>query len=278
MIEEDKALIFFNIEDGIHKVKLDIKALYPEEHKRCEFKQRLNDFSKADEYSPDVFNRTEDSITYQSECIIPTKSDKRPPLLLLVGNPASHSIYHKMFFAYEGEMKEHGFWIGLQKSRLFSFSDIFNLERIEETNRLRKKELFNLSYRTEFKVGLAVFYTMPSPASGYPWSGVLGLKRLFRKKVFDRITKIEKKRIEKIINEFAGFNGSVIVTQKDAYQAIKSARSPDYDEKNVLSGVVKYECECNPAILLYCLPKSYLFKTTKVIQLLSDVRSKILNK
>ena len=37
--------------------------------------------------------------------LIPAKTDKRPPLLLVLGNPATHSVESGMFFSFEGNKK-----------------------------------------------------------------------------------------------------------------------------------------------------------------------------
>ena len=56
------------------------------------------------------YKQEDDYLIYQSEHLVPIKFDNRPPLLLIFGNPASHSVKEGMFFSFEGNKKEHRFW------------------------------------------------------------------------------------------------------------------------------------------------------------------------
>ncbi len=76
--------------------------------------------------------------------LIPTKTDKRPPLLLVLGNPATHSVESGMFFSFEGNKKEHRFWSGIHKP-----TGVLDLPfepglSIEKLNKQRRDALFNL--------------------------------------------------------------------------------------------------------------------------------------
>ena len=44
-----------------------------------------------------------DDLVYRTEQLVPEKKDKRPPLLLVFGNPASHSVQAGMFFAFDDD-------------------------------------------------------------------------------------------------------------------------------------------------------------------------------
>ena len=59
---------------------------------------------------PKIFELQGNKLTYKSEQLIPVKTDKRSPLQLVLGNPASYSVEAGMFFAFEGDGKEHRFW------------------------------------------------------------------------------------------------------------------------------------------------------------------------
>lgn len=176
-----------------------------------------------------------------------------------------------MFFSYERNLREHRFWIALNKDKadILSFKTKWEgstLEEVNEVNKLRKQELFELSYDSSFRIGLATFYSMPSPASGYPWAGVEGIRKLFDREAFARITKRETERINQIIKKFVHPDGAVIVFQKDAYQAIKLLGDSDYTRKEARAGkLLDGHCQCSPQIRLFCLPPTYeiLWKESK---------------
>ena len=64
--------------------------------------------------SRDLFRCEADSIVYLTESFLPREQDGRPPLLLVLGNPASHSVRASMCFAFEkGQRTEHRFWRAL---------------------------------------------------------------------------------------------------------------------------------------------------------------------
>ena len=256
-------LAFEDQEPGIQRVTLNIHTLYPEELERKEFLKRFSEFLRSDSIHKDMFSLEGETLIYKTECIIPDKTDKRPPLLFVAGNPASHSVNEKMFFAHEGQeeqRREHRFWRILRKADILTFSSIDNKESLEERSPLRKRALYDLSYCSPFRIGLAVFYTMPSPASKYPWAGVNGLRRLFGVEGLARIGACEKRRMDRIIRDFVSPNGAVMALQKDAYLGLKSSISPNYSLKEAGKGSLKGHCACELKVRLFCTPPTRLLE------------------
>jgi hypothetical protein len=250
-------LAFEDQEPGIQRVTLNIKALYPEEFEREEFLNRFGKFRSSDPIHKEISKQEGDEVTYQTECIVPHKSNGHPTLLFVAGNPASHSVYEKMFFASEGKeglRREHRFWRILGKADILSFPSISERESLDRRNRSRKTALYELSYCSPFRIGLAVFYTMPSPASKYPWAGVNGLRRLFGVEGLARIGACEKRRMDRIIRDFVSPNGAVMALQKDAYLGLKSSISPNYSLKEASDGTLMGSCECELKVRLFCIP------------------------
>jgi len=207
-----------DVEPGIQRVLINTNELYsnPEEHHK--FEGRLQEFLKVDT-SSQVIEYNDGIVSYLTESVIPIKQDSRPPLILLFGNPAPDSVRRRCFFASVKGKREHRFWAIIDKAGIISFKNT-----IDDINKFRTKSLFELDYESPFRIGLAVFYSMPSSASLPKWSGVAGLKRLFRVRAFRTITTCEKERVERIIKEFIGdgSRGAVIAFQKDAYLGVKS--------------------------------------------------------
>jgi hypothetical protein len=90
--------------------EIDLKKLLPAPKQRERFNKKWKDFLESDSCNKDLFDLKGDRLKYQSEQLIPSKPDDCPSLLLVFGNPASHSVKEGMFFSFEGNKKEHRFW------------------------------------------------------------------------------------------------------------------------------------------------------------------------
>jgi hypothetical protein len=134
--------------------EIDLKKLLSDPEQRKRFNSKWNDFKESDTHNNKIFELEGDVLKYESEQLIPSKSDDRPPLLLILGNPASHSVKEGMFFSFEGNKKEHRFWKDiLAKAGVLELSYDENLS-VEELNEHRKNQLLNLDYNSPFQIGL----------------------------------------------------------------------------------------------------------------------------
>lgn len=255
---------------GIQKVSLNIQKLYPDPKEREEFKDRLCQFLDSDGDNRKIINLEGELLIYLTECIIPNKRDKLIPLLLLLGNPASHSVRSEMFFSYEGKGRDHRFWKALKKAGILEFTKESSYAKDSaERNKSRKNELYELSYKSDSRIGLATFYSMPSGASGSEWAGVQGLRKLFRMKALKKILEEEKTRIERLIQKFLFPKGAVFAFQRDAYLGIKSPESPEYSLNEAKAGKLHGFCLRDDSnIRLFCLPPTRLIQGTKTLDLL----------
>jgi len=128
-------------------------------------------------------------------------SEYRRPLLLILGNPASHSVKESMFFSFEGDKKEHRFWKDiLAKSGVLEPSYDSNLP-VTKLNKLRKNQLLDLDYKSPFRIGLCVFISMPSAPSG-PCSGIAGVQKLIGAKAMKELEKEESQRVIECAKKF----------------------------------------------------------------------------
>lgn len=264
-------LKFGENKEGIQEVELNIQELYPDPKEQRKFKQRLKEFLNSDPDNNKVIDKTfldYGLLKYQTECIIPRKKNlRRIPLLLLLGNPASHSVHSKMFFSYERDGKEHRFWKALKEANILSFRT--------SSNRERKKELYNLSYDSPFRIALATFYSMPSGASD-KWGGIKGLYRLFGKRALDEIGKLEKHRVENLIRNFLWPKGTIFAFQKEAYLGVKNPASPDYCRESTIKGELLGFCECNAEVKLFCLPPTRNILGERALQVLCNFKDRVL--
>ena len=148
------------------KCTVNLDRLFSDESERKRFDSKWVDFFKSDENNEAIFEIYGNMLTYDSEQLIPTKVNNKPPLLLVLGNPASHSVKNGMFFAFKDDRKENRFWKHILKP-----SDILHLsynhnKSAKTLNRRRKEQLYNLNYHSPFRVGLCVFISMPSAPGG----------------------------------------------------------------------------------------------------------------
>lgn len=248
----------FDIRKDSPTVKVNLKKLYSSDDEIEAFMRRFKNFKEAiNDDDRKIYTIDNHILQYSSECLIPDQTDNRRPLLLLLGNPAPHSVREGMFFAYEGNRSEHRFWKSLNNAGILSFNTPFD-------NCQKRKREFLCNQQSRYLIGLAVVYTMPSPPSDKVWGGVNGLKKLFGATAFLKITCQEKYRIEKIIQKFCGNNGSVIVFQKDAYLSIKDAQSPDYSRGMASRG--ELIGHCSNGNKLFCAPPTRYNNNAEILK------------
>ena len=263
-----------SLSQGFSQVEIDLTKLFDTRKQYDDFIKQFKPFIASDPLNKDIIRLKSDILTYKTEHIIPTKNDGRKKVLFLLGNPATHSVKAGVPFSYEnkrnGGKGEHRFWEAL---RITEFIDLpFNIS-VEE----KKKILFDLQYKSTIRFSLDVFYTLPSTASSknkeaYPIqkkSGVLQIEYLLGRKALVKIAKKETERLESIIKT----HDAVIVAQKDAYNGIKSKKSPEYDGKKVKASGI--ETKTFNGVPLFCTPPTYLYRAANCQNILRVFKSKI---
>lgn len=243
---------------GIQECELNLVDLYPTPDERMDFRARFDEFWNSDTANQSIFSLQGNLLKYRSEVFISEKIDHRPPLLLLLGNPASHSVAAGICFAFEKSGQEHRFWRLLDNAGIITFFEQPSLSADPiETIEMKRNALLELKYQSPFRVGIAVFYSIPSAAS-YKWSGVNGLRRLLGSNAFDLVTVEEEKRIDKIIKKFIGPTGGIITFQKDAYERVRSPDTPEYHQELAKRGLLKGKYKNNQNIFLAGAPSTRL--------------------
>jgi len=102
-----ESILSYQQEDSVKLLcEIDLKKLLPVPKEKERFNKKWNDFLESDPHNNEILELEGDVLKYQSEQLIPSKSDDRPALLLVLGNPASHSVKKGMFFSFEGNKKE----------------------------------------------------------------------------------------------------------------------------------------------------------------------------
>ncbi len=253
-----ESILSYQQEDSVKLLcEIDLKKLLPAPKQRKRFNNKWNDFKESDPHNNEIFELEGDVLKYESEQLIPTKTDNRPPLLLVLGNPASHSVKEGMFFSFEGNKKEHRFWKDiLAKAGVLQLS-YDEKQSIMELNEHRKSQLLNLDYDSPFRIGLCVFISMPSAPSG-PWSGIAGVQKLIGAKAMRELEKAERERILECARKFLSPEGTVVTFQKNAWNALRSNANLKYKIDRAKEGQLKDQMKGLPDIPLLGVPPTRL--------------------
>jgi hypothetical protein len=253
-----ESILSYHQEDSVRLLcEIDLKKLFSTSKERERFNKKWNDFLESDSCNKEIFELKGDLLKYQSEQLIPTKVDNRPPLLLVLGNPANHSVKEGMFFSFEGDKKEHRFWKDiLAKAGVLKLSYDENLS-VKKLNENRKKQLLGLNYKSPFRIGLCVFISMPSGASG-KWSGVAGVQKLISAKALRELEKEEQKRVLECAKKFLTPNGIAVAFQKNAWNGLKSEGDIPYSIENAKKGKLIGTLKDMPNIPLLGVPPTHL--------------------
>ena len=79
--------------------EIDLRVLFEGKDERARFDGKWKEFIASDHDNKKIFRKRNNKLIYRSEQLIPTKKNKCPPLFLVFGNPATHSVEKGMFFS-----------------------------------------------------------------------------------------------------------------------------------------------------------------------------------
>jgi hypothetical protein len=161
---------------------------------------------------------------------------------------------------------------------VFSGEDILQREKTGGLNAARRKRIFSLDYASPFRVGIATYYTLPSPASKPPWSGVSGLRRLMGSPALARIAEFERERIAGIARSFLHPQGGIIAFQRDAYEGVRDPSAPPYALAAALDGTLRGGCAFAPAVRVIGMAPTRYLHSAKVRQSLAQACSRLAGK
>jgi hypothetical protein len=237
--------------------KIDLCQLFDTKEERKRFEDKWDAFLESDLHNPKIFKKTGDRLYYESEQLIPEKPDNRPPLLLVLGNPASHSVANGMFFSFEGNGTEHRFWKDILKgSETLKLSYDKDLP-VNQLNETRKTQLLDLAYDSPYRIGLCVFITLPS-APGGSWGGVAGVQKLIGVRALRKLEQEESTRVIKLSEKFNNSRGAVIAFQKNAWNSLRSEKDSEYSIEAARTGNLIGALKGHKDASLFCVPPTRL--------------------
>jgi hypothetical protein len=253
-----KKLFTYRQTDPAHlECTLNLKELYPVVSERKQFNKKFRPFLRSDPYNKEVYEVQDDELIFHSEQLVPSNKDTRPPLLLVFGNPASHSVIEGMFFSPHEEGKENRFWKHLlPRAGIVDLTLDENLST-KERNKRRRKRMTDLNYESPFRVGLCVYFSMPSSAGG-PWGGVAGIHKLLGKRALKDLERFERDRILHAAKSFLTGRGIVVTFQRNAWEGLRADGDPAYSIDSARQGKLKGNLKGLPKIPLYGVPPTRL--------------------
>lgn len=272
-----KLLTYRQTDPGHLKCTLNLSELYPSKKEFHQFKTKWKPFLHSDPYNKEIYHAKDGRLIFQSEQLVPSKKDNRPPLLLVFGNPAGHSVIEGMFFSPHKDGKENRFW-----KHLLPPAGIVDLAfdgalSTKTRNKRRMKCMTDLTYQSPFKIGLCVYFSMPSSAGG-AWSGVAGLRKLLGTRAMKALEAFERDRILDIAKSFLSTRGIVVTFQKNAWEGLRSDRDPAYSIDSAREGKLVGSLGGEPRVPLIGVPPTRLVGPARAVlrQMLSERGYKLL--
>ncbi len=148
----NKKILNYQEENSVRlKCEINLHNLFESPKERKRFRKRWCQFLASDPNNKEIFNLKGNRLCYDSEQLIPAKTDRRPPLLLVLGNPASQSIKNGMFFSFEGNGNEHRFWKSILKKSGTLTLKYDTSQPCDKLNEVRKSQLLNLDYDSPYR-------------------------------------------------------------------------------------------------------------------------------
>ena len=234
-----------------------LSSLLPTRDEREKFNSRYKAFLDSDADNRCIYELKQGTLFYTTEQLIPAKTDERRPVLLIFGNPASHSIQKGMFFSSKKDGVENRFWKHvLQRAGILDLVLAEGLST-KERNNLRIERMLALNYDAPFRIGLCVYWSMPSSAGG-PWSGVAGIRKLIGARALKRLEPYERERVIELVKRFLVPGGVAVTFQKDAWNGLRSVSDPAYSIGLARTGRLRGTLEAFPHIALFGVPPTRL--------------------
>lgn len=263
---------------GIEQGSLDLARLYSKPQDRGRFDERWPKFLRSDaSLSKVIWQDGPDRLSFLTELLVPPAVDERLPVLLVVGNPAPHSVLNGLPFSYEGNYREHRFWTALRDTGFLNFDwGSRHLETWKEGNEARKEALYSLQYESPFCLGIAVYFSIPSPASVKDWAGVAGLRKLFRVRALRMIAAAEEERLRQTFKGFLHDRGAVVAFQSDAYEGLRLPSGTPYSRHAALNNLLEARCKLDPDVSLFCGPPTRWMQGQAAREVLKRVKYRLM--
>lgn len=241
--------ILSEIDDGQYCVTLDLNELM-EVNEISIFIQRFNEICNEDNDFKQVCSINGHILKYRSESLFPP-SDKiksgKKKVMIIVGNPATHSIIKRMFFYSRGGEKDqrHQFWGKAETAELIRPLDktIIDMNDRATDAKTRKAMILEGDTSDKYTLGLTTFYSFPTPAkprneakkeshAKTKYGDAVGVEKLFK----PALPKLQQMEFDRL-NSYDFAHGAIwIFTQLSSYRYIKNISRIEYWPMFSMSG------------------------------------------
>lgn len=184
-----------NISNGQYKVTIDLQGWMCVEQ-IWDLQKNVRDICQEDPFFQLVCSVYGSVLSYKSESLFPHNANcdlNKKKVLIILGNPATHSIANGMFFFSmgKGRMQEtHTFWKKLEKPGLIQK---IRRSTLKEESEIRKEMIIKGTLSNNYLFGFTTFYSFPTPVEGN-FKDVAGLRCLF-KPIMQQIQIMEYNRL-----------------------------------------------------------------------------------
>ena len=124
--------------------------------------------------------------------------------------------------------------------------------------------MLGVDYDSPFRIGLCVYWSMPSSAGG-PWSGVAGIRKLIGGRALKRLERYERERVIEVVKRFLVPGGVAVTFQKDAWNGLRSVNDPEYSIGLAKAGRLRGTLGAFPHIPLLGVPPTRLLGPTRKV-------------
>jgi len=215
--------------DGQYTAKIKLNSILPPSN----IEKMIKDLASIAQKDPFFLTNEEipiikidnDILTYTSETILPNHNNSNKKKILLVfGNPATHSIRHKMFLFSKNNYARHNMWKKLDDAQLIkniSYSNQKYLSKIEQREKEaieKKNTISNGDSSVNYLLGLTTFYSLPTPVvSNFKFSNVLGAENFLK----DILNSINQMEFERIMSYKFTTDAIIVFVQQSSYEIFK---------------------------------------------------------
>ena len=271
-----------NRNDITQSVEIDLTEILAQS--RGDLESKITKYLKYKDKSIFRFDAG-NKLIYETEVLTPKVNKSRLNVLMVLGNPAVHSVAERMFFSYEktrtqGKWREHRFWRALRDCKVLKFKG--NVEKptqenIEEINDYKRDCLLSGKYESKFNVFQLPYFSFPTPASR-EYNGVPGITKIVGKEIFKEMKKFEFQRFESIVlgNDiknvicFQKTDAGKEIIQKAENKPIGNILKPNYPIYK-LGGSLEH-------VILYRAPPTRRLHIQEAKEILSGIIRDIINR
>lgn len=175
------------------------------------FAREFQRIGSKDTIFSDLCSLSGSLLQYTSESLFPDKyAQNKEKIMIVLGNPATHSVAGGMFFYSRSDGNRHQFWGKLEEAGLMP--RIRYNTRIEEA-RVRKKLIIDGVTSHKYLLGLTTFYSFPTPVHG-DYQDVKGVETLFR----SALNVVQLMELDRLLSYEFSQDALFVFTQKSSYR------------------------------------------------------------